>query len=48
MLPEGGDDRILMAADQLVKQDIVKITILGIKENITAAAMKTARELLAN
>jgi phosphate acetyltransferase len=40
VLPEGGDDRILMAADQLVKQDIVKITILGIKENIAAAAKR--------
>jgi phosphate acetyltransferase len=38
VLPEGGDDRILIAANQLVKQDIVKITILGNKENITAAA----------
>jgi phosphate acetyltransferase len=40
VLPEGGDDRILMAADQLVKQDIVKITILGIKESIVAAAKR--------
>lgn len=40
VLPEGGDDRILMAADQLVKQDIVKITILGIKENIIAASKR--------
>ena len=38
VLPEGGDDRILIAADQLIKQDIVNITILGIKENIVAAA----------
>jgi phosphate acetyltransferase len=38
VLPEGGDDRILIAADQLIKQDIVNITILGIKENIIAAA----------
>lgn len=40
VLPEGGDDRILMAADLLVKQDIVKITILGIKENIVAASKR--------
>lgn len=33
VLPEGKDDRILIAADRLVKQDIVSITILGdIKE----------------
>ncbi len=38
VLPEGGDDRILIAANQLVKQDIVKITILGNKENIVAAS----------
>jgi phosphate acetyltransferase len=38
VLPEGGDDRILIAANQLVKQDIVKITILGNKENIIAAS----------
>jgi phosphate acetyltransferase len=40
VLPEGGDDRILMAADLLVKQDIVKITILGVKENIIAATKR--------
>lgn len=40
VLPEGSDDRILMAADLLVKQDIVQITILGIKENIVASAKK--------
>ena len=38
VLPEGGDDRILIAANQLVQQDIVKITILGNKENIIAAS----------
>lgn len=38
VLPEGGDDRILMAADMLVKQQVVNITLLGIKENIIAAA----------
>ena len=40
VLPEGSDDRILMAADLLVKQDIVKITILGIKESVIAAAKR--------
>ena len=29
VLPEGGDDRILIAADQLIKQDIVNITIVA-------------------
>jgi phosphate acetyltransferase len=34
VLPEGDDDRILMAADALVKQNIVDLTILGNKEAI--------------
>jgi phosphate acetyltransferase len=40
VLPEGDDDRILMAADMLEKQDIVDLTILGVKENIEAAALR--------
>jgi len=40
VLPEGDDDRILMAADLLVKQNVVDITILGVKENIEAAAKR--------
>ena len=40
VLPEGGDDRILLAADMLVKQDVVEITILGIKEQIATAAQR--------
>lgn len=37
VLPEGDDDRILMAADALVKQNVVSLTILGHKESIQAA-----------
>ncbi|HEY5746154.1 MAG TPA: phosphate acetyltransferase [Chryseolinea sp.] len=37
VLPEGDDDRILLAADALIKQNIVDLTILGVKENIAAA-----------
>jgi phosphate acetyltransferase len=37
VLPEGDDDRILMAADALVKQNIVDLTILGNKETILTA-----------
>ena len=37
VLPEGDDDRILMAADALIKQNIVELTILGNKESISAA-----------
>ncbi len=40
VLPEGDDDRILMAADLLIKQNVVDITILGIRENIEAAAKR--------
>ncbi len=40
VLPEGNDDRILIAADLLIKQQVVDITILGIKENIVAAAKR--------
>lgn len=34
VLPEGDDDRILLAAGQLLERDIVEITILGDKEDI--------------
>lgn len=37
VLPEGDDDRILMAVDQLVKQDVVALTILGNRESIELA-----------
>jgi phosphate acetyltransferase len=37
VLPEGDDDRILTAADALIKQNIVRLTILGNKESISAA-----------
>ncbi len=40
VLPEGDDDRILMAADLLIKQNIVDLTILGNKETIEAAAKR--------
>ncbi len=40
VLPEGDDDRILMAADLLIKQNVVDITILGSKENIEAASRR--------
>lgn len=40
VLPEGDDDRILLAADLLIKQNVVDITILGVKENIESAAKR--------
>ncbi|MDH4057156.1 MAG: phosphate acetyltransferase [Cyclobacteriaceae bacterium] len=40
VLPEGEDDRILMAADALIKQNVVDLTILGHLENIQAALQR--------
>ena len=37
VLPEGSDDRILVAAARLLKQEVVKLTILGKTEEIEAA-----------
>ncbi len=34
VLPEGDDDRILQAADMLIRQNIVRLSILGNRENI--------------
>ncbi len=40
VLPEGDDDRILMAADALIKQNVVDLTILGNQESIQAALQR--------
>jgi phosphate acetyltransferase len=40
VLPEGDDDRILIAADALIKQNVVDLTILGNKESILAAVKR--------
>ncbi|CAM1350679.1 phosphate acetyltransferase [Tenacibaculum crassostreae] len=37
VLPEGNDDRILIAASQLQKTDVVKLTILGKRVNVEAS-----------
>ncbi|WP_435264109.1 phosphate acetyltransferase [Tenacibaculum sp. nBUS_03] len=37
ILPEGSDDRILMAVSQLQKNDVVDLTILGKKVNVKAS-----------
>ena len=37
VLPEGSDDRILVAASRLLKQEVVNLTILGKPEEIEAA-----------
>lgn len=40
VLPEGEDDRILMAVDQLIKQDVVDLTVLGNRESIGLAVKR--------
>ncbi|AZJ32489.1 phosphate acetyltransferase [Tenacibaculum mesophilum] len=40
VLPEGNDDRILIAASQLQKTDVVQLTILGKKVNIEASVKR--------
>ena len=37
VLPEGNDDRILQAADALIKQNVVDLTILGNRETVLPA-----------
>jgi phosphate acetyltransferase len=37
VLPEGDDDRILQTADMLIRQNVVDLTILGVKENIATS-----------
>lgn len=45
VLPEGSDDRILEAAAKLLKQEVVRLTILGKKENIEASLQRLNIEL---
>ncbi|OYX20132.1 MAG: phosphate acetyltransferase [Algoriphagus sp. 32-45-6] len=40
VLPEGEEDRILMAADMLVRQDVVDLTLLGDKETMEIAVKR--------
>ena len=40
VLPEGKDDRILIAASKLIKQEVVELTILGKKDEINAAILR--------
>lgn len=40
VLPEGQDDRVLIAASKLIKQDVVKLTILGKREDILGAMVR--------
>ncbi len=45
VLPEGSDDRILEAAAKLIKQEVVRLTILGKKEEIDASLLRLNIEL---
>jgi phosphate acetyltransferase len=45
VLPEGDDDRILLAANELIRQNIVDLTILGQKENIEASLRRLNLDL---
>ncbi len=40
VLPEGKDDRILIAASKLIKQDVVDLTILGKEDEIAASLLR--------
>ena len=40
VLPEGEEDRILLAADQLIKQGVVRLTLLGNRESIELTAKR--------
>jgi phosphate acetyltransferase len=45
VLPESEDDRILFAADALIKQNVVDLTILGHKENIQTSLKRLNLDL---
>lgn len=45
VLPETDDDRVLLATAELVKQDIVDITLLGHRENIQASLKRLNLDL---
>jgi phosphate acetyltransferase len=45
VLPEGNDDRIIMAAARLVQSDIVDLTILGTKSNIEKKILQLGLKL---
>lgn len=48
VLPEGSDERILLAASSLVEQNVVDITLLGKREEIQANATKLGIKLNGN
>ncbi len=47
VLPEGDDDRILIAADRLMRRDVVRLTVLGDPVDITARSHSLGLDLSA-
>ncbi len=47
VLPEGEDDRILLAADRLLRRDVVRLTILGVPESVRDRAADLGLDLAA-
>jgi phosphate acetyltransferase len=45
VLPEGADDRILMAADRLVRRDAARLTVLGDVEDMATRAERLGSDL---
>jgi phosphate acetyltransferase len=45
VLPEGGDDRVLAAADQLLLRGVADITLLGVEEEVRARATALGLDL---
>jgi phosphate acetyltransferase len=45
VLPEGTDDRILIAADRLMRRDVVRLTVLGDSDDIAARSHSLGLDL---
>jgi phosphate acetyltransferase len=45
VLPEGGDERVLLAADQLLRRGVVDLTLLGTERDVRARAAALGLEL---
>jgi phosphate acetyltransferase len=47
VLPEGGEERILRAADQVLSRGIARLTLLGVEEEVRAAAGQLGLDIAA-
>ncbi|MFN8126357.1 MAG: phosphate acetyltransferase [Candidatus Nanopelagicales bacterium] len=45
VLPEGEDDRILVAADRLMRRDVARLTVLGDRQDITSRSHSLGLDL---